>query len=176
MAVQSGGETPREPVRGAMRSDSSRSETSPAAGAPRPPAAPVERGADRPTPAVASTAAAPTTGSNSTALSSAYRTSAGLDPPPRPLDDINPDFPGSAGTRGGSVVLRLLISETGAIDKIEVVRASPPGLFEESALAAFGSARFAPGYLAGTPVKSQIMFEVEFAPQSRNSPASSRGY
>ena len=74
------------------------------------------------------------------------------------------------------MVLRLLISEHGAVDKIEIVRASPPGLFEAAALAAFGSARYSPGFLGGTPVKSQIMFEVEFAPQNRDSPASSRGY
>ena len=110
------------------------------------------------------------------ATTTAYRAAAGLDPPPRPLDDIAPGFPAGAGTRGGTVVLRLLLSETGAIDKIEVVRSSPPGLFDEAALAAFGAARFSPGYLAGTPVRSQIMFEVEFAPQARDGGASSRGY
>ena len=105
-----------------------------------------------------------------------YRASAGLDPAPRPLDDIAPEFPAAAGTRGGTVVLRLLLSETGAIDKIEVVRSNPPGLFEAAALAAFGAARFSPGFLAGTPVPSQIMFEVEFAPQARDAGASSRTY
>jgi outer membrane biosynthesis protein TonB len=57
-----------------------------------------------------------------------------------------------------------------------VVRSTPPGLFDASALAAFGNARFAPGLLGGIAVKSQIVFEVAFAPQARDSAASSRGY
>lgn len=74
------------------------------------------------------------------------------------------------------MVLRLLLSELGAVDKIEVVRSSPPGVFDAAAIAAFAAARYAPGFLAGTPVRSQIMFEVQFAPQGRDSPASSRTY
>ncbi len=112
----------------------------------------------------------------SPASSTGYAVAAGLDPPPRPLDDIAPDFPEAAGTRGGSVVLRLFISETGAVDKIEIVRSTPPGLFDAAALAAFGSARFSPGFLAGVPVRSQVMYEVEFARQARDSSASGRTY
>ena len=129
-----------------------------------PPAAALEAPASR-SPA-ATQAAAP----------AGYTNAAGLNPPPRPLDDITPDFPEAAGTRGGSVVLRLFINEAGGVDKIEVVRSSPPGLFEAAALAAFGSARFSPGFLAGVPVRSQVMYEVEFARQARDSAASGRTY
>ncbi len=92
----------------------------------------------------------------------AYLSSGGLDPPPRPLGDIDPVVPPEAGARGGVVVLRLFINERGGVDKAEVLNSAPPGLFDASALEAFGNARFSPGYFAGVPVRSQVTFEVKF--------------
>ena len=101
---------------------------------------------------------------------------AGLDRGPRPLDDIDPVFPVAAGHRGGTVTLRLVISEQGEVESIAVVQAVPPGLFDEAALAAFGRARFAPGLRAGVPVRSEVLYEVEFAPLGRGSDSSGRTY
>ena len=99
-----------------------------------------------------------------------------LDPGPRPLDDITPDYPEAGHLREGSVVLRLLISATGHVDNVAVVRSEPRGVFDEAALEAFGKARFAPGLAAGTPVKSQITVEVQFAPINRGGRVSGRTY
>ena len=78
--------------------------------------------------------------------------------------------------REGSVVLRLLVGEAGEVDEVAVVRAFPRGLFEASALAAFGQAKFSPGLLLGVPVKSQITIEVQFTPINRGATVSGRSY
>jgi len=85
-----------------------------------------------------------------------------LDRSPRPLGEISPHYPEAAGSRGGSVVLRLFIDEQGVVERAEVVRAEPGGLFEEAARAAFMAARFEPGLRAGRPVRSEMTVEVEF--------------
>lgn len=98
---------------------------------------------------------------------SGYRAGPTLDPPPRPLQDIEPEYPAAAGLREGSVVLRLSIGATGKVDTVEVLSAEPPGFFEASALAAFGKANFAPGRYLGQPVRSQITIEVQYTPVDR---------
>ena len=65
-----------------------------------------------------------------------YHGSMGLNPPPRPLNDIEPLVPEAAGSRGGTVVLRLFINEQGTVDEAEVLRSTPPGLFDATALEA----------------------------------------
>ncbi len=98
-----------------------------------------------------------------------------LDPGPRPLEDVEPLYPEEAKQQQGSVVLRLLINEAGTVDNVAVVRAFPAGLFESSALEAFGKARFSPGRMLGVAVKSQITIEVMFTPINRGK-VSGRGY
>ena len=105
-----------------------------------------------------------------------YRAAGALDPGPKPLSDINPDYPAGAGQQQGLVVLRLLINEQGVVDNVAVVRSSPMGYFEESALQAFGAALFSPGRLLGVAVKSQITVEVEFLPINRGATVSGRTY
>jgi periplasmic protein TonB len=105
-----------------------------------------------------------------------YLLGARLDPGPRPLEDIEPDYPDTVRLREGTVVLRLLIGNTGHVDDVAVVRSDPRGVFDQAALDAFGKARFAPGLLAGTPVKSQITVEVEFMPINRGARVSGRSY
>jgi protein TonB len=99
-----------------------------------------------------------------------------LDPGPRPLEDIEPEYPDPVHLREGTVVLRLLISDTGRVDNVAVVRAEPRGVFEQAALEAFSRARFSPGLAAGTPVKSQITVEVQFVPINRGARVSGRTY
>ncbi len=98
-----------------------------------------------------------------------------LDPGPRPLQDVDPAYPNDANQQEGSVVLRLLISESGLVDNVAVVRAYPAGLFEASALEAFGMAKFSPGKMLGVAVKSQITIEVMFTPINRGK-VSGRSY
>ena len=99
-----------------------------------------------------------------------------MDPGPRPLGDIEPVFPPEAGLREGLVVLTLFIDTQGTVDKVTVVRAEPPGLFEQSAVTAFSAAKFTPGMVRGKPVKSQITIEVAFTPFNRGATVSGRSY
>jgi protein TonB len=83
------------------------------------------------------------------------------------LTDIDPVYPAEAGGLEGTVVLRLLISQTGAVESADVVRSQPAGLFDRSAVEAFSAARFSPGYLNGIAVKSQFTLEVHYTPTNR---------
>jgi TonB family protein len=133
------------------------------------------------TPAVATPSAAtpaptmPSTADEALPAAPDYAFGVRLDPGPRPLDDIEPKYP-DPHFREGTVVLRLLISETGHVDNVAVVRSQPRGVFEQAALDAFGTARFAPGLAAGMPVKSQITVEVRFVPINRGARVSGRSY
>jgi protein TonB len=128
-----------------------------------------------PDPAPAPVAAMPSAAETALPAAPDYAFGVRLDPGPRPLDDIEPAYP-DVYLRQGTVVLRLLISETGHVDNVAVVRAEPRGVFDQAALEAFGKARFAPGLAAGTPVKSQITVEVSFVPINRGARVSGRTY
>lgn len=104
-----------------------------------------------------------------------YRAAADLDPPPRPLEEIQPEYPDSAGLQEGTVVLRLLINSSGEVDEVTVVDASPMGLFEASAVAAFRTAKFAPGRYRGVPVASQMKIAVDYTPTNRGGAISGQG-
>lgn len=97
-----------------------------------------------------------------------------LQRPPAAQQPVEPESPAESGWREGSVVLRLFINELGTVDEVMVVRAEPSGVFEKSAIAAFGSARFSPGMLAGAAVKSQLLVEVLYRLERRET--SGRGY
>ena len=120
--------------------------------------------------------ATPRVPSNELPVAPQYRAAGTLDPGPKPLSDIDPDYPARAGQQQGTVVLRLLINEHGVVDNVAVVRATPVGFFEESALEAFGKALFSPGRFLGVAVKSQITVEVEFMPINRGATVSGRTY
>lgn len=105
-----------------------------------------------------------------------YLLGATLDPGPQPIGDIEPEYPDSANLQEGKVVIRVLISDTGRVDNVAVVRSAPPGLFEAATLEAFGKAQFTPARAAGVPVKSQITVEVHFLPINRGSRISGRSY
>ncbi len=85
-----------------------------------------------------------------------------VDRRPAPITRIEPVYPPEAGQAEGRVVVRLLINEDGGIDKIEIVSADPPGLFEQATMDAFGSARYQPALKSNVRVKSQITFEIRF--------------
>ncbi len=77
---------------------------------------------------------------------------------------VHPEYPETAARRGlsGKVVLRLYINEKGIVDRVETLRAQPPGMFEHSAERAFSAARFSPGMKNKHPVKTQMTIEVSF--------------
>ncbi len=77
---------------------------------------------------------------------------------------VHPEYPAQAARRGlsGKVVIRLYINEKGGVDRVETLRAQPPGVFERSAESAFRAARFAPGMKDEHPVKTQMTIEVNY--------------
>ncbi len=99
-----------------------------------------------------------------------------LAPSPKLLEAPEPVFPDGAGVDTGSVVLRLRINEQGRVDDAAVLRAQPPGLFEQAALDAFRKARFSPGRMLGVAVKSELVFEIQFNRMAAGESGATRGY
>ncbi len=64
----------------------------------------------------------------------------------------------------GEVLLRLLINENGQVVNIEVVKAEPPGYFEESAVKEFREKKFSPAMKDGIPIKSTMLIRVTYEP------------
>jgi protein TonB len=87
-----------------------------------------------------------------------------LDVQPGIMTRVNPEYPQAAAERhlSGKVVLRLFLSEAGEVERLAVLRAEPPGVFEESAERAFRVARFTPGMKNGQAVRVQMTLEVSF--------------
>jgi len=100
-----------------------------------------------------------------------------LDERPGILNHVEPAYPEAALRRGlsGLVVVRLYINEQGGVDRVETVRANPPGYFEQSAARAFRAARFTPGKKGKHAVRTQMVIEVSFeAPPPKPIPGSKR--
>jgi periplasmic protein TonB len=95
-----------------------------------------------------------------------YYTSREVDVRAEPINDVSLVYPQLAYQYRikGMVVLKILISERGAVDDISVVEAEPWGVFEETALSATRALKFSPAIRNGRPVKSQKTVEVSFDP------------
>jgi protein TonB len=93
-----------------------------------------------------------------------FYTAKEVDVHPRALIQIDPVYPLDATRRGiaGSVTLTLKLDETGAVQDVQVSDASPPAVFDQSALDAFRKARFAPAQKAGRAVKSLVVIKVRY--------------
>lgn len=74
----------------------------------------------------------------------------------------------------GTVVLRVFINASGTIDSVDLLSATPPGLFEQSALDAVLATRFRPARLFGRPVNSQKTLEIRFDPAVDREPGNTR--
>lgn len=70
----------------------------------------------------------------------------------------------------GVVVVDVLIDSTGHIDGVRLIRAEPPGLFEQAAVAAISETTFRPAYRGGAPVRSVKRIEVNFDPREEPPP------
>jgi protein TonB len=93
-----------------------------------------------------------------------YYSARDVDMPPRALREIEPEYPYAADRQrlSGKVRLQLKLEADGRVNDIEVVSATPPGLFEESALRAFREARFVPAQRNGGPVRALVLIEVVY--------------
>ena len=86
---------------------------------------------------------------------------------PQPIESIELSYPALGLLqdieRSGSIVLRLLIAETGAVDQVLVESSNLPAAFQDETVVRFTHARFAPGQIDGVQVKSQMRIEVTFS-------------
>jgi protein TonB len=137
-------ETPAAPVRPA--------ELAPAAQSPEPAAAPPA--VRTPAPLVTMTSSVDLT----------YYSARDVDVPPHALREIEPEYPYAADRQrqSGKVRLQLKLEADGRVSDVDVVSATPPGLFEESAVKAFQQARFVPAQKNGRPVRALVLIEVVY--------------
>jgi protein TonB len=128
---------------------------------PAPESLPAESPAEPPSAAVPAAAPAPPA-ALTTAVDLTYYNVRDLDVQPRALREIVPDYPAAADRQrlSGKVRLQLKLEADGRISDIEVVSATPPGVFDASAIQAFREARFAPAQKNGRPVRARVVIEV----------------
>ena len=90
-----------------------------------------------------------------------------VDSKPRPTRRAAAPYPARARAKGvtGFVTMSLLINERGGVDRVKVLRADPPGVFEETAQTAIRNWQFEPATYGGEPVKvwanQTIRFELK---------------
>jgi TonB family protein len=89
------------------------------------------------------------------------------DTPPRPILTAIAAYPELARKAGieGRVILMLLVDENGSVVEAEVVKAEPPGIFDDAALMAIRNWRFEPAMKDGKPIKVRMEQPMEFALQ-----------
>lgn len=89
---------------------------------------------------------------------------------PRPVDKIELSYPMSGelpeADRSGSIILRLLIAESGAVDRVLVESSELPETFQVEATRRFAQAQFFPGRIGELAVRSQMRVEVTFFARS----------
>jgi protein TonB len=137
------------------------------------PAAPLPAAATQsvePQPAAAVTPPAPAVALTS-AVDLTYYSARDVDVHPRALREVVPVYPEDADRQrvSGKLRLQLKLQADGRVSDIEVRRATPPGVFDESALQAFREARFSPAQKNGRPVRALVQIEVvyDWAGQAR---------
>jgi len=101
-----------------------------------------------------------------------YYSARDLDVQPHALQAIRPDYPSAADRQrlSGKLRLQLKLEADGRVVDVDVVSATPPGVFEDSAIKAFREARFAPAQKNGRPVRALVLIEVlyDWEGQSRD--------
>lgn len=90
-----------------------------------------------------------------------------VDSKPKPMRRTAAAYPPRARAKGvtGSVTMSLLIGPRGEVERIKVLRADPPGIFDQAAQEAVRSWQFEPAMYGGEPVKvwanQTIRFELK---------------
>lgn len=93
------------------------------------------------------------------------------DPPPvvreaKLLRRVDPEYPSSArrDAVAGSVDLAVVVSDSGTVREVSVLRANPPGVFDKSALSAVRKWKYDPRYVDGLPAEAHLTVHLEFGP------------
>ena len=97
-------------------------------------------------------------------VEAAVMTGETADRPPRPVAQGPMAFPAGAKAKGitGYVVLSLLIGTDGTVEKVKIVEASPPGVFDDVAASGVQAWRFEPATYQGEPVRVWARQKVSF--------------
>ncbi|MBN8772067.1 MAG: energy transducer TonB [Thiobacillus sp.] len=137
--------------------------TTPAHDAPLP-MAPTVPAAAKTAPALSPEAAPVPAAALTSSVDLTYYNARDLDVQPHALRVIRPDYPAEADRQrvSGTLRLQLKLEADGRVSDIEVVSATPPGVFEDSAIKAFRDARFAPAQKNGRPVRALVVIEVVY--------------
>jgi protein TonB len=87
-----------------------------------------------------------------------------LDGPLTPLGRIAPVYPLAAKQRGiqGWVKVKFVVNEQGAVERITIVDAKPPGVFDHNVRRCISKWRFKAGTVEGLPVKAWVETTVRF--------------
>jgi len=92
----------------------------------------------------------------------AYRPGSGVDAP-RLVKEVRALYTDDARRRGieGDVVLEVIVTQSGSVDRVKVVRGLGSGL-DQNAMAAVRQWRFNPARRQGVPVDAVLEISVEF--------------
>ena len=87
-----------------------------------------------------------------------------VDKAPRLVERVPPVYPETARQGGltGSVVVRLLVDVSGRVSQISILRAQPPGVFEDCVKDAVRQWRFEPGEFQKKPTPVWVVQRVRF--------------
>jgi protein TonB len=79
---------------------------------------------------------------------------------------VTPDYPSAAKRDGieGSVDLEVAISSQGVVEDVSVVNATPPDMFEKSAVAAVRKWKYDPRFVDGLPSEAHVKVHLDFGP------------
>jgi TonB family protein len=105
-----------------------------------------------------------------TPAASTTRRAAG-EPPPvvqeaKLIRRVNPDYPSAAKKDGiaGSVDLEVTVSAQGVVENVSVIQATPPDMFDKSAVAAVRKWKYDPRFVDGLPSQAHLKVHLEFGP------------
>lgn len=92
-----------------------------------------------------------------------------IDNPLTPISQVPPVYPMRARRRGieGWVKVKILVTEQGLVNKVEILEAKPKDVFEQSVIRCISSWRFSPGTVQGVPVKTWVATKIRFELESQ---------
>ncbi len=63
--------------------------------------------------------------------------------------------------------VKILVTEQGLVNKVEILEAKPKDVFEQSVIRCISSWRFSPGTVQGVPVKTWVITKIRFELESQ---------
>jgi protein TonB len=87
-----------------------------------------------------------------------------LDRAPEVTARVNPEYPYAARERGieGYVAVKVLVGKDGSVRQVNILKAKPDGVFDQSVRKALTMWRFQPGEVGGEPVTAWITTTLHF--------------